>query len=88
MDKLLRFWKNRLIPAVMDIDPDSGKYLQHLIALYEEYGLTGHPLLNTMTFAPSRCLAGAFYWEETEMGRDHWSKIDMELRERGIYGDQ
>lgn len=84
-NKTLKFWKDKLIPEVMSIDTYSGNYLQFLIEQYEKFDLTGHPLLNTITFTPAYTLATSFYWAATEMGRDHWVKIDAELEAKGVY---
>ncbi|QIW91668.1 hypothetical protein vBAbaMD22_155 [Acinetobacter phage vB_AbaM_D22] len=84
-NRTVEFWKEKLIPEVKDIDQTSGEYLEFLITQYEKHGLTGHPLLNTITFTPSNRLSNSFYWAATEMGRDHWELIDAELEERGVY---
>ena len=84
----IAFWKEKLIPEVKDIDSNSGNYLEFLIAQHEKCGCTGHPLLSTITFTPSFTLATSFYWAATEMGREHWQKIELELEQRGIYGNE
>ncbi|CAL1777406.1 hypothetical protein BRC2024_OFSGVTRC_CDS_0084 [Acinetobacter phage vB_AbaM_Rocket] len=83
--KVLIFWKEKLIPEVKKIDLSSGKYLEFLIEKYENCGLTGHPLLNQITFTPSMTLTTAFCWASTEMGCKHWSRIDAELERKGVY---
>lgn len=84
-NNILEFWKEKLIPEVKGIDSMLGEYLEFLIIQYENRGLTGHPLLNTITFTPSNKLSNSFYWAATEMGRDPWVRVDAILEEEGFY---